>query len=352
MDADAGPVARALHALEVIQSAPGITAVDLGERLGVSDRAARRYVATLREAGIPVESVRGRYGGYRLGRGVRLPPLSFTSEEVLGLVMAVLEGPAAPSADDPLGTALGKILRALPEGVAREASAVRTRVASAPGWATGRPRPATTSTLAAAAADRRRVRVTYRSASGRDWETEVDPWAVVVRRGYWYLLCHAHGADAVRTLRVDRVHRVVELDEHFEPPAGLDPAAVLEEHLGLGWEHATRVVVDAPLERVAPWVGSPMGRLEPVDGGRRTLIVGSTSNPDMYAGEWLARLPFALHVEGGPELRAAVAAVAARLSASLGDPAAPEGEGTPTPARDVPDTHPPGPDLPEDHRGG
>jgi predicted DNA-binding transcriptional regulator YafY len=319
MDADAGPVARALHALEVIQSAPGITAVELGDRLGVSDRAARRYVSTLRQAGIPVESVRGRYGGYRLGRGVRLPPLSFTSEEVLGLVMAVLEGPAAPTAEDPLGTALGKILRALPEGVAREASAVRTRVASGPGWTEGRPRPATTSTLAAAAADRRRVRITYRGASGRDWDTEVDPWAVVVRRGYWYLLGHAHAADAVRTLRVDRVRRVVELDERFEPPADLDPAAVLEEHLGQGWEYATRVVVDAPLDRVAPWIGSPMGRLEPVEEGRRTLLVGSTSNPAMYAGEWLSRLPFAFAVEGGPELREAVAEVAARLSASLGD---------------------------------
>ncbi len=321
MDADAGPVARALHALEVIQSCPGITAVGLGARLGVSDRAARRYVATLREAGIPVESARGRYGGYRLGRGVRLPPLSFTSEEVLGLVMAVLEGPSAPSADGPLGTALGKILRALPEGVAREASAVRSRVASGGDWAEGRPRPATTSTLAAAAAERRRVRLTYRSAAGHDWDTDVDPWAVVVRRGYWYLLCHAHGADAVRTLRVDRIRRVVELDERFEPPPRLDPAAVLEEHLGLGWEHQTRVVLEAPVEQVVPWVGSPMGRLEPLDGGR-TLLVGSTSNPQMYAGEWLARLPFAFTVEGGPELREAVAEVAARLSAAVAAAAA------------------------------
>ncbi len=323
MDAGASPVARALHALEVVQARPGITAEQLGERLGVSDRAARRYVATLRGAGIPIESVRGRYGGYRLGRGVRLPPLSFTSEEVLGLVMAVLEGPAAPGPEDPLGTALGKILRALPENVARDAAAVRSHVAAGRAWTDGRPRPATTSTLAAAAADGRRVRVTYRTASGRDWETVVDPWAVVVRRGYWYLLGHAHEAGEVRTLRVDRVRRVVELPERFERPSGLDPAAVLEEHLGLGWEHETRVVFDAPLEQVRPWVGSPMGRLEPLGGGR-SVLVGSTSNPAMYAGEWLAHIPLPFHVEAGPELRSAVAAVADRLASSLADPAPPD----------------------------
>ena len=33
-----------------------------------SQRAARRYVAVLREAGVPIESVRGPYGGYRVGR--------------------------------------------------------------------------------------------------------------------------------------------------------------------------------------------------------------------------------------------------------------------------------------------
>jgi DNA-binding IscR family transcriptional regulator len=38
---------------------PGITADRLAHKLGVSERAARRYVGILREAGIPIESVRG-----------------------------------------------------------------------------------------------------------------------------------------------------------------------------------------------------------------------------------------------------------------------------------------------------
>jgi hypothetical protein len=47
------------------------------------------------------------------------------------------------------------------------------------------------------------------------------------------------------------------------------------------------------------------------------VLVGSTSNPAMYAQEWLATVPFAFHVDGGPELRAAVAEVASRFAAAL-----------------------------------
>ena len=39
----------------------------------MTERAARRYVATLREADLPIESASGPYGGYRVGRGLRLP---------------------------------------------------------------------------------------------------------------------------------------------------------------------------------------------------------------------------------------------------------------------------------------
>jgi predicted DNA-binding transcriptional regulator YafY len=307
------PTARALRALEVLQARPGITADQLAARLGVTDRAARRYVAILREAGIPVESTRGRYGGYTLGRGLRLPPLVFTATEALGLVMAALEGHrAASDSADPVGSALGKILRVLPENVGRQAATMREHAQAAPERRSSRPDPEITSALVAAVAAQERVEIGYRSATGTPRELLVDPWAVVVRHGLWYLLCRADHVDAVRTYRVDRVRGVRPTGERCEVPADLDPVATLETHLASGWEHETRVVVLAPYAEVAPWIRPVMGRLEPL-GDDRCLLTGSTSNPRMYAGEWLAGLPFELRVEGGPELRAATADLAERM---------------------------------------
>lgn len=316
MTIDASPTARALRALEALQDSPGITAERLGDRLGVSPRAVRRYVGILREADIPVESVRGPAGGYRLGRGVRPPPLLFGPDEVLGLVMAALDGQHdAADVEGPVGRALGKLLRTLPRSVAAQAEAVRRTAAPVPDRGASRPDPATTVALVEACAERRRVRLGYRSEGGREWEAEVEPWAVAVRYGRWYLVCRSLRADAVRTYRIDRVQAVEVLDARFEPPADLDPVATLEENLAVGWEYDVRVLVDAPLERLQRCVPRTMGRLESVD-ETTTRLTASTSNPTFFA-EQLATLPADFRVEEGPELRSAVEALGRRLLRSV-----------------------------------
>jgi predicted DNA-binding transcriptional regulator YafY len=318
MKADLSPAGRALRVLELLQAQPGVTAAQLAAQLGVTDRAVRRYVAILREADIPVESARGSYGGYRIGRGLRLPPLMFSAAEALGLVMAVLDGShAAADGDDPVGAALGKIIRALPEATGQQAAAMRRHAAATPDRGALRPAAQTTSALVAAAAARRRVSIGYCTESGRQWAEDVDPWAVVVRHGRWYLLCHSHRARAVRAYRIDRIQSLAEGSETFRAPPDLDYVDLLEQHLAAGWEFAARVVFDAPLAEVARYVRPPMGRLQPAGDGERCVLTGTTSNPAMYAGEWLAAIPVRFRVTGGPELRAAVAALTDRLAAAL-----------------------------------
>ena len=94
--------------------------------------------------------------------------------------------------------------------------------------------------------------------------------------------------------------------------------AALEENLGTGWEYPTRVVFDAPPAEVAPWIRPPMGRLEPLGDG--CVLVGSTSNPAMYAQEWLASVPLRLPRRGraGAPRRGADGSPA-RFAAALAD---------------------------------
>jgi predicted DNA-binding transcriptional regulator YafY len=312
---EVSPTARALLALELIQTGPGITAERLAVNLGVSERAARRYVGILREAEIPIDSVRGPYGGYRVGRGLRLPPMMFSAAEALGLVMAVLDGHhAAGNPTDPVGSALGKLVRALPEPVAAQAEVVRRTAAPAPDRAAARPDSDTTIALVEACAQQRRARVEYRSEAGSQWVVEVEPWAVVVRHGRWYLLCRVPDRDAVRAYRIDRVQSVTTLDTTFVPPVGLDPVAVLEDHLAVGWEYSAEVVIQAPVDVVARCVPRALGRLEEVD-ERTTRLIGTTGNPYWYA-EHLAKLPVPFEVAGGDELRAATRALGERLLAA------------------------------------
>ncbi len=152
-----------------------MTAERLAARLGVTERAVRRYVTVLRDAGIPIESTTGRYGGYRLGRGTRLPPLMLSAAEALGLVMAVLEArPSAVGGADPVGSAIGKIVRVLPRSVAESVTALRQVSTSRTVTGSPSPDPRTSAALVRAGESRHRVRI--RSRLGRDRDIEIDPW--------------------------------------------------------------------------------------------------------------------------------------------------------------------------------
>lgn len=309
MGHEVSPTARALLALEAIQNSPGITASGLGGRLGVTERAARRYVAILREADLPIESVSGPHGGYRVGRGLRLPPLMFTAAEAMGLMMAVLEGHRdAASPQDPVGGALAKIVRVLPErlgGPARAFREVSARPERGPGAS-----PELTTTLIEACTAARRLRLAYRLGEA-DREMVIDPWAVVLRHSRWYLLGWSRTRQARRVLRVDRISAVEPTLDTFTPPEDLDALRVLEEHLSQGWRYPVDVVVDAGVAATASWVPRNLGRLQS-DGDGRTRLRATTEDADWYARQ-LAAIPVPFRVLASPELQQAVAALGQRL---------------------------------------
>jgi predicted DNA-binding transcriptional regulator YafY len=315
MSIDVGPVGRALLALEAIQAAPGITGARLAVRLGVTDRAARRYVAVLREAGIPVESVSGPYGGYRIGRGARVPPLMFSTSEALGLAMAVLQGWHGSVDDDhPAATALAKILRVLPTETAAATEAMRHVRAQNPSDLAAMPDAELTATITQACHQRRRIRLTYRT--GSKWVLE--PWAVVVRHGRWYLLGGLPDTDKRRVLRLDRITAVETTAESCTPPDGLDPVREVEDHLADGWNYPVEIRIDAPMRKVASCIPRTLGRLDTAGEDSCTLR-GSTDEPTWYA-EQLAAIPAPFTVVGSAEIRTAVRALAQRLT-DAGDPA-------------------------------
>ena len=313
------PTARALLTLEAIQNYPGITASKLGDRLGVTERAARRYVEILREADLPIESVTGPYGGYRAGRGMQLPPLMFTAAEAIGLVMAVLEGHRnAADPTDPVGSALAKIARVLPARLASPVLAFRD--VNAPRHAVGTAvSPELVSALIESCAASKRLHLTYRLGRREDRSMEINPWAVVLRHSRWYLLGWSRTRQARRVLRVDRITSIEARSETFVPPEDLDALRVLEEHLSQGWTHPVEVVVDATVEETSRWVPRSIGRLESYDGGR-TCIRATTDEPDWYARQ-LAAIPAPFHVNGSPPIQQAIAALGRTLTAAAGSAA-------------------------------
>src|SRR5215472_2863530 len=135
-----------LTLLELLQAYRRLSGSELARRLEVAPRTVRRYISTLQEIGIPVDAEAGRYGGYRLRPGYKLPPLMFTDDEALALVLGLLvvrqSGLAGTPAD--VEGALGKVERVMPDSLRARVRAVQEAVVLTVAETTHDARPAAT----------------------------------------------------------------------------------------------------------------------------------------------------------------------------------------------------------------
>jgi predicted DNA-binding transcriptional regulator YafY len=204
----------------------------------------------------------------------------------------------------------------LPAAAAGPAEAMRRVIAQNPGDAAASPDPELTAALARACETHSTLRIRYRLPSRPDREMVVDPWAVVVRHGRWYLLCWSRTVDARRVLRLDRIASAEPTGDTGEVPAGLDALRVVEDHLADGWTYEVEIRFDAPVGEAAHWVPRTLGRLEALD-EHSCRLRGSTDEPAWYAAALaMTMLPFT--VVRSDEVRAEVTALSARLARAAG----------------------------------
>jgi predicted DNA-binding transcriptional regulator YafY len=299
-----------LALLEILQAGGTFTVADLAGRLGVDERTLRRYAAHLTELGIPVETVRGRYGGYRLGPGYKLPPLMLTDDEAVSVVLALASAPSAAGA-----SATAKIRRVLPPALATRIDAMLstvdiTRRREAPGASTVA--TGTLLTLAEAARDARTVALAYTNWRGTSTERRLDPYGLVLHTGRWYVTGHDHRRGEVRTFRLDRIGSVRSTGDAFAPPAGFDPTAhVLSGLDDVPYRHEVSVRIHAGYDEVRSRVPGRVTRL--ADGVRLEIRAEHLDG----AARMLAGLGWRFTVERPEALKDEVRALADRLYSQL-----------------------------------
>ena len=198
------PTTRLLAVLELLQSRGRVGGAELARRLEVDERTVRRYITMLRELGIPVEGERGRYGTYRLRAGYKLPPLMFTDDESLAIVLGLLAARQmglhagghrhrGRTGKDRTGAA-GPAPGPRPGRVRRADARLADHLAHA--GQRGRPdreprRPRATNGLDA---------LPVGLAEDSETERLFDPYGVVYRAGRWYAVGHCHLRDDTRAV--------------------------------------------------------------------------------------------------------------------------------------------------------
>ncbi|WP_344108888.1 YafY family protein [Nocardiopsis rhodophaea] len=197
---------RLLSILLLLQTRRSVTATELAERLEVSPRTIYRDVDALSAAGVPVYAERGRNGGIALLPGFRTDVTGLTSDEARALFVLAAQGAhAALGLDGALGSALRKVMAALPAPHRPAAELTSRRIlVDSDRWMRGPRRAVDLDTLHTAVFADRRLRLRYRhSGETRPRTYTVDPYGLVAKAGVWYLVADRRGKPQL--FRADRV---------------------------------------------------------------------------------------------------------------------------------------------------
>lgn len=197
-------------------------------------QAFERDKRVLREEGIPVESVMLEGEGGRVGYRIPpedyyLPDLDLTEDEKVALNLALAAVPLEAGWGLEAMWKLGDV-----SGADVSPLAALPSLEALPqlfdGW-------------------RRRATVSFRYGGV---DRRLDPYGLVFRDGFWYVVGHDQGRGELRRFRADRIEGKVSVGEPgaFERPAGFDPAAALPGQpfrVGEGEVERVEVLVDAVL---------------------------------------------------------------------------------------------------------
>lgn len=224
---------RLLGILLFLRSEQSVSASLLARHFAVSTRTIYRDLETLSSLGVPLYTERGRTGGIRLLPGYFLPPLMFTQEEALALLLGLLLqrslhavpfSIAIPLAEKKLLAALPDTWRSLlvkaeqligfeqlPQDIFHpepDYQALPTN--TIPGEQAGQDESSTISTFFRAILDGNLVGLQYWSPyHGETANMLAEPLGLFWDRDRWYLVGKPIGQEqTVRLLRADRVVQI------------------------------------------------------------------------------------------------------------------------------------------------
>ncbi len=276
---------RMLQLLGLLQARASWGGAELAERLEITQRTVRRDVDRLRELGYPVEAEPGRHGGYRLGRGGRLPPLLLNDDEAVAVAIGLrsaVDGTITGLEESAVST-LAKLDHLLPAHLARRVRSLHESTASML-WSGARADRVDAShllVLANACSAHERARFFYTDRGGKSSERLVEPLRLVRSGPRWYLVARDVDRADWRTFRLDRLKSPEPAGTHFEHKDPPDPVAMVTEGVTLrSFPYRARIRIPLPVEQAVRVVPRTLAVIE--EGGELGSTLVELGSTDLY----------------------------------------------------------------------
>ncbi|WP_237132768.1 helix-turn-helix transcriptional regulator [Pseudohongiella sp. O18] len=315
-----GPTTRVLALLELLQTHGRLSGAELAQRLQVDRRTVRRYITVLEDLGIPVTTEQGRYGGYMLVAGFKLPPMMFTDEETLAVSLGLLAAQqlglveAAPA----IASVQAKLERVMPPRLKQRARAVGETTRVILPRVEGSFDNNALLTLTHAAQSEKRVFLRYHTPDGEVLERQVDPYGLAFLRGRWYVSGYCHLRKDMRSFRLDRISGVRQLAMPFKRPANFDAAEHLRSSMSkLPRTMPVEVLLQTDEDTLTRTVGFCPGTTNVfTETDKGWLMQTRTDSYDWFIW-WLVQLRIPFLVKGPDGLRDAFRSYIGKLGEAL-----------------------------------
>jgi len=236
------PAIRLAEVRAILNTGEGASVYDLAERLEVSVKTVRRYLATLERSGEPLyEEVEGRRKIWRLMPTARKDSVRLSTSQMLSLFLSrrvfdFLEGTGFKEDLDDVFRQLRVSLKRQDALIARHLDRKIFDVNEAP--RVYKDRVEDVGEILTALIREERLRITHVSATPgatrRPRRLLLDPYTLLVYKKGLYLVGHSHRHGEVRTFAFDSIGEVDWLrGEGFDYPDDYHPTQVIEGAFGL-----------------------------------------------------------------------------------------------------------------------
>jgi predicted DNA-binding transcriptional regulator YafY len=205
-----------------------ITAQAIGQAMAVSVRTVYRDMEALAQTGIPIVGESGV--GYVLGKGIELPPLMFSKEEIqaitvgLHMVKAFTDPELAQAAQDSehkIGAILTQSLKVFLDRQPYRVPLLKADHAQR----------VLHGQLRQACMQHHKVRLSYSDQDEQPSDRVVWPLGIIGWKGRWTLLAYCELRQDYRNFRFDRIAHMLSLEQAFTPTKQINMEHYLQ-HIG------------------------------------------------------------------------------------------------------------------------
>lgn len=207
---------RLFAILLTLQHKRRVRARDLAQQFEISRRTVYRDMSALNQMGIPIAALPGE--GFELVEGYYIPPLMFTENEAIALLLGsrLLSQQASGSLTQGAESALAKIKVALPDQVRARSEALTNII----GFITPKAKfdldDSQLLLIQNAIQERKVLHLRYRGYQKEDvTERDVEPHQLFYADGVWYLEAYCRLRKGMRDFRFSRMEKVTPLNENF-----------------------------------------------------------------------------------------------------------------------------------------